>query len=619
MCGICGVCGIGDKPLVERMLSTLRHRGPDDAGTYSDNNVTLGHARLSIIDLSEKGRQPMSNENGDVWLAANGEIYNFITLRDALEQRGHRFYSKSDSETIIHAYEEHGLDFINKLSGMFAFALYDGKRKRLILARDPIGKKPLYYTHDGNLLFFASEIKAILEAGVIKGVDEVGLKAYLAYQHTLGERTLFKGIKRVPAGNMLIFEQGTLQMQKYWDIKTNRVQAGDDYFIKKLRALLEESTRLRMIADVPVGAFLSGGIDSAAVSALARPHAKEEFHTFFVDFETASESEYASMVSKHLDTVHHELTISAEMVAKDLPRIAWHYDEPLGDAAIINNYYLSKEAQKYVKVVLAGEGGDELFGGYPEYARSLRLSKVYSLPSFTKNTACALAARIPGTGNIYRMGNRISRISGFFCQNSFEEAHLYTRRQLNDAEMKYLTGFNGTSDVQSLIIYPDKMDNTLDRMLALDCKNLLPEKFLMKADKGTMANSIEERLPLLDKDIIQFAFSIPPSLKINRGQEKFILRKAVEDLLPPKIVNRKKQGFGTPVNTWVSGIMKDSVYRKLEKGELLREFVKKDRMESLLRNFDRNPTHRARTIWTLFVLELWHEVHFKEDEGLTTE
>jgi len=609
MCGICGIYGIEDNAPIQQMLSVLRHRGPDDKSIYRDGVFSLGHARLSIIDLSEKGRQPMSNEDGTIWLAVNGEIYNFMELRAELEKKGHRFYSHSDSETIIHAYEEYGMDFLDKLRGMFAFALYDKKKKRLILARDPIGKKPLYYYFDGRVFFFASEIKAILEAGVKKQIDEVSLQAYLAYQHSLGERTLFRGIKKVLAGNVLILEQNKLSIRKYWDIVENITKADDDYFINKLRALLEESTRLRMIADVPVGAFLSGGIDSACIVALARPYAKDEFHTFSVGFETFSELAYAKIVSQYLHTTHHEIVITPEMVKRDLPRIAWYYDEPLGDAAIINNYYLSKESRKYVTVVLAGEGGDELFGGYPEYRRGLKYSNYFKMPGLFRAAVKHIVDLIPGKGNIYMAGNRIHRFADILCQPTFEKAHLFTRRQMSDAEIRYLTRLD-SPDIDSLLIPSSQMSDPLNQMLALDCKNLLPEKFLMKADKGTMANSIEERLPLLDKEIIEFAFSVPSNLKIRGGQEKYILRKAVEDLLPPEIVNRKKQGFSTPVDAWINN-MKDWVYQTIDGGELVKDYFKKDKIRLLLDDFNIRPNYRARTIWTIFALELWYDTYFK--------
>ena len=610
MCGICGIYGVEDRALIQRMLSVLKHRGPDDEGIYTDANISLGHARLSIIDLTERGRQPMSNEDGNVWLSVNGEIYNFMELRLELEKKGHRFYSNTDSEAIVHAYEEYGLDFIDKLRGMFALALYDKKRQRLILARDPIGQKPLYYHSDGETLVFASEIKAILAAGVKKDIDRDALYAYLAYQYTIGEKTMFKGIKKLLPGTMIIQEPGELRTNKYWDIKENIISGSDAYFIDKLRTLLEESTRLRMIADVPIGAFLSGGIDSSIVVALARPHVKDEFHTFSVGFETFSELEYARIVSQHLGTTHHEIMITADMVVQDLPQIAWHYDEPLGDAAIINNYYLSREARKYVKVVVAGEGGDELFGGYPTYKRGLEFISLFKIPPIFRNTAQCFFDLIPGKDNISTFGSKVHKFASYFTQPTYEKAHLYLTRQMNNAEIDYMTKMK-SPNVDNFAIYPQGIGQPLNKMLAIDCNNLLPEKFLMKADKAIMANSVEERLPLLDKEIIKFAFSVPQELKIKNGQEKYILRKTVNDLLPEQIINRPKVGFGTPVGYWLSGKMRDLVITRLDKGDLIADFFKRDKIEALLQNLDRAITYRPSVIWTLFALELWYEVHFK--------
>lgn len=612
MCGICGIYGIEDRDSVQRMVSLLRHRGPDDSGIYTDTNISLGHARLSIIDLSERGRQPMCNEDGSIWLIVNGEIYNFIELRAELEKKGHRFYSNSDSEVIIHAYEEFGLNFLDRLRGMFALALYDKKARRLTLARDPIGKKPLYYYFKDGRLIFASEIKAIFQAGVKKEIDETALQAYLAYQYSLGEQTLFKGVKKVLGGNMLVLADGKLTINKYWDIKENIIQESDDYFIKKLRALLEESTRLRMIADVPVGAFLSGGIDSSAIVALARPHARNDFHTFSVGFETFSELEYARIVSKHLGTVHHELIITGAMVKEDLPKIAWYYDEPLGDAAIINNYYLSREARKYVKVVLAGEGGDELFAGYQNYARNLMFFDFFKLPPFARAIVRTAIGAIPGKSNPCSLGSQVYRLASFLSQPTFEKAHLYYTREMSDALLRATSQLK-YDDIESLAIAPPEMLQPLNKMLALDCKNLLPEKFLMKADKGTMANSVEERLPFLDREVIEFAFSIPKRLKIHRGQGKYILRKAVEDLLPPEIVNREKFGFGTTVGHWLENELGETVHQKLSEGSLLRQVMRPKQRAFLSGNLDKAIKRSPSFVWTLFALELWYDVHFKED------
>ena len=623
MCGICGIYGIENRALIERMLSVLKHRGPDGNGIYTDDNISMGHARLSIIDLSEKGKQPMSNENGDVWLVVNGEIYNFIELRSILQKEGHIFYSSSDSEVIVHAYEEYGLDFIKYIKGMFALALYDADKKRLILARDPIGKKPLYFFFHEGILAFASEIKALLKVHHPHKIDDAALWSYLAFQYTIGNKTLFKGIKKILPGTMAIIEENQMSFQTFWNISEDITEISEQFAITKLRHLLEESVRMRMISDVPVGAFLSGGIDSSAIVALAKPFADETFHTFSVGFETYSELDYASIVSNYLNTEHHELKISGSDVIKNLKHIAWIYDEPLGDAAIINNYFLSREANKYVKVVLAGEGGDEVFGGYPNYQYNSKMFKVLR-PGFINNTVSVILNKIPinyinyGCYDPSRLAKYI-RYAKIFSDTTFERIHLNTTRKMMDDEIRSLTTLQ-PQNANDSAIFIKGLSNPLNRMLAVDCKNLLPEKFLMKADKGTMANSIEERAPLLDVDIINFAFSLPPSLKIKDNQEKYLLRKAVSNLLPKEIINRPKQGFGTPVGSWMENELQDVVIQTIEEGSLLKNIMKsglKCQTEEIIKKgIKKNPFK----VWTLFALELWYDIYFtnwKEDPYIT--
>ena len=530
MCGICGIYGQENKTQIQKMLDVLKHRGPDGQGIFSDKNITLGHSRLSIIDLSENGKQPMSNEEGDIWLSVNGEIYNFKELRYQLEKQGHHFYSNSDSETIIHAYEEFDLEFIKKLRGMFALALYDRKKELLILARDPIGKKPLYYAnHQGNLIF-ASEIKSLLAVGFPRVVDKTALWSYLAYQYSLGEKTLFQGVQKILPGHMLILHEKKVAIRKYWDIVENVINENEEYFAGKLLKLLQKATKLRMNSDVPVGAFLSGGVDSSAVVALARPYYDNNFHTFSVGFETFSELPHAKKVSEFLDTTHHEVQITSKMVLKDLKKIAWFYDEPLGDAAIINTYFLSKEAKKYVTVVLTGDGGDELFAGYLNYSYNPRIYSLLRNPVINK-LASAVTNQFykryyPSNFNFI---NKKVRYLGFFLDSSFDRIHLNTQRNHGDQEIENISSLPYV-DINTYANFPEAQQTTLGKMLAVDCKNLLPEKFLMKVDKGTMANSVEARIPLLDVELIQLAFTIPPQLKIKNGQEKYIMRKAVQGI-----------------------------------------------------------------------------------------
>ena len=613
MCGICGIYGQDNKIAVQKMLDVLKHRGPDGEGVFSDKNITLGHSRLSIIDLSENGKQPMSNEEGDIWLSVNGEIYNYKELRNQLENLGHHFHSNSDSETIIHAYEEFDLEFITKLRGMFALALYDQKKNLLILARDPIGKKPLYYANHQGCLIFASEIKALLESGFPRDIDKTSVWSYLAYQYPLGERTLFLGVLKVLPGHMLLVDTKKVTVRKYWDISEKILPATEDYFADKLLQILQTATKLRMNSDVPVGAFLSGGIDSSAVTALARPYyGDNNFHTFSVGFETFSELRHAKKVSEFLDTDHHEVHITSNMVLKDLKKIAWIYDEPLGDAAIINNYFLSKEAKKFVTVVLTGDGGDELFAGYLNYSYNPRIYSLLRNPVIKKMAGAV-------TNQFYKrfypypsqFVNSKMRYLSFFLDSSFYRIHLNTQRNMGDKEIEKISSLPHV-DINTYANFPETQQTLLGKMLAVDCKNLLPEKFLMKVDKGTMANSVEARIPLLDVELIQFAFTIPPHLKIQNRQEKYILRKAVQGLLPREILHRPKQGFGTTVGQWMQDDLHELVLQKISEGQLLNEILKNDFRIQLLNKHKKTTRDSSSEIWTLFALELWYDTFFVE-------
>ncbi|MDO8873690.1 MAG: asparagine synthase (glutamine-hydrolyzing) [Methanoregula sp.] len=611
MCGICGIYGQENKILIQKMLDVLKHRGPDGQGIFSDKNITLGHSRLSIIDLSEHGKQPMSNEEGDIWLSVNGEIYNFKELRAQLEKRGHHFHSNSDSETIIHAYEEFDLEFIKKLRGMFALAIYDRKKELLILARDPIGKKPLYYANYQGCFLFASEIKALLEAGFPRILDKTAFWSYLAYQYPLGEKTLFQGVQKLLPGHMLILNEKEVIIHKYWDIVENVINENEDYFAKKLLEILENATKLRMNSDVPVGAFLSGGIDSSAVVALARPYYTNNFHTFSVGFETFSELPYAKKVSEYLDTDHHEVQITSEMVLKDLRKIAWIYDEPLGDAAIINTYFLSKEAKKYVTVVLTGDGGDELFGGYLNYSYNPRIYSLLRNPVISKMAGAVtnLFYKRYYPFNSHFINNKM-RYLDFFLDSSFDRIHLNTQRNLGDKEIENISSLPYV-DINTHANFPEAQQTSLGKMLAVDCKNLLPEKFLMKVDKGTMANSVEARIPLLDVELIQFAFTIPPQLKIKNRQEKYILRKAVQGLLPREILQRPKLGFGTTVGQWMQDDLQEIVLQMIHEGPLLKDTLKNDARLHLIKNLNKKIRYSPSEIWTLFAAELWYDCYFR--------
>lgn len=617
MCAICGLYGCENKFIIKKMCDVLSHRGPDGEGLYIDSNICLGHRRLSIIDLAG-GDQPIHNEDETIWVIFNGEIYNFMELRSELEKNGHKFYTNSDTEVLVHLYEECGDKLVYKLNGMFAFAIWDSINKRLVIARDPLGKKPLYY-YFNNVLIFASEIKAILEAGVIKEVDVDALYSYLAYQYTVGENTLFKGIKKLLGGHLLTVEKGKLSIKQYWDIEENIYYDSEANLIKKLRCLLEKSAKYRMIADVPIGAFLSGGIDSSSAVALTRPMI-DEYHTFSLGFETFSELASSKRVSEYLDTIHHELVLTSDVVFKEIAKIAWYYDEPMGDPAIISNYFLSKLAKKYVKVVIAGEAADELFGGYYNYKIGLAYHRLFLIPHinyFLGRVADPLMSK-----GLYKY--RFEHLLECLTKSNFELAHLNTYRAITDWELRQLTEVS-SSNLEKSIIISDKVQNPLNKMLYVDCKNQLPEKFLMKADKATMANSIEERLPFLDKNLVEFAFSLPPNLKIKNGVDKYILRMAVRNLLPQEIVSRKKQGFGTPVYHWIQNDdFKTSIVETLNNNELLIKFINREQTYKIINDFkkskcsDKNKyndklfyNYKDMMIWTLFTLGMWYDTFFR--------
>ncbi len=630
MCGIAGIYGNSDTHatpnIIHRMVSVMNHRGPDDKGLYVDSQIALGHARLSIIDLSEAGRQPMTNEDGAIRMVFNGELYNYVELRKELVAKGHWFRSQSDSEVIVHAYEEWGQGCLNRFNGMFGLAIWDSRSRTLVLSRDPMGEKPLYYWWDRGVLIFASEIKAILVAGVKPGVNQDALAGYLALQYSVGRQTLFKGINKILAGEVMVVEEGQRPtILRYWDVQAGELlpQVTDADCALLLRERLDISAQIRMRADVPVGAFLSGGIDSAAVVALAKPHAKSEFHTFSVGFETFSETPYAETVAKYLGTTHHNLTIKAADVANDIRRIAWHYDEPLGDAAIINNYYLGKAAHDQgVKVVLAGEGGDELFAGYRHYKIGMRWHWWYNLPKFVRYHYPALSwLKTPDDGRVDTVFGRLQHLALFFNQDSFESAHQYMLAVMGLSEQHRYCRLADYRFMTRMIPH-EHFDDPLDDMLVTDCKNLLPEKFLMKADKAVMASSVEERLPLLDKNVVELAFSIPSRLKLHNGQEKYVFRQAVKDLLPPEIVNRPKQVFNTPVRVWLrEKELSRMAVDALTNGELIKEYFKMDALKPLIRRLRLGETGgnggiwgrtETNVVWTLFALQLWYDTWFSK-------
>ena len=521
MCGICGFYGRKDRPLLEAMAGVLIHRGPDDSGFYEDELVSLGHRRLSIIDLSPQGRQPMANEDNTVWLVFNGEIYNFQDLRAELENKGHSFRSHTDSEVILHSYEEYGLDCVDNFRGMFAFALWDTKKRRLVICRDRIGKKPLYYWQNGERLLFASEIKSLLCCReILREVNRDGFYSFLAFQYVPGVETAVKNIFRVPPGNMLIAENGTVKLREYWSIRKIVNSGGDispDKAIERMGHLLEESVNLRLVSDVPLGVLLSGGLDSSSITALISSSGVKSIKTFSAGFgEESDEFKYARIVSGEFNAEHREFIVRPDNLSLMLKKIIWHMDEPIADGGAFATYMISEVVKEYVKVILVGEGADELFAGYSWH-----------------RLAGAGFALVPGA-----IKNR-----AYFYLNTFY------RGKKNQPDIYH--GFEERFNLKGV------RRDFLSRMMFFELENLLPNCLLMKVDKMTMAHSLEARAPFLDHKLIEFAAALPAGFKIRGCTNKYILRKFMEKKLPPEIVNRKKRGFLVPITKWLNGELKE--------------------------------------------------------------
>jgi len=521
VCGICGFYGRKDRPLLEAMAGVLAHRGPDDSGFYEDELMSLGHRRLSIIDLSPQGRQPMANEDNTIWLAFNGEIYNFRDLRAELEKKGHSFRSHTDSEVILHSYEEYGLECVDNLRGMFAFALWDTKKRRLVICRDRIGKKPLYYWQNGERLLFASEIKSLLCCREIpREVNRDGFYSFLAFQYVPGVETAVKNIFRVPPGNILIAENGTVKLREYWSIR-KIVNSGEDnspdQAVERMGHLLEESVRLRLVSDVPLGVLLSGGLDSSSITALISRSGVKSIRTFSAGFgEESDEFKYARTVSREFNTEHREFIVRPDNLALTLKKIVWHMDEPIADGGAFATYMIAEVIKQYVKVILVGEGADELFAGYSWH-------------------------RLAGPGFAFVPQALKSR--AYFYLNTFY------RGKKNHPDIYH--GFEERFNLKGV------RRDFLSRMMFFELENLLPNCLLMKVDKMTMAHSLEARAPFLDHKLIEFAAALPAGFKIRGCTNKYILRKFMEKKLPPEIVNRKKRGFLVPIAKWLNGELKE--------------------------------------------------------------
>ena len=554
---MCGICGFNweDKELVKAMTKILEHRGPNQGGIYTDKNISLGHRRLSIIDLSAAGTQPLSNEDGTMLIIYNGEVYNFQELRQELEAKGHRFQSHTDTETIIHGYEEWGEEIVQKLNGMFAFAIYDLAEKKLFLARDRLGVKPLYYCWNGEKFIFASEIKSILLAEVPRQINLQSAREYLKLRYVPGEETLFVGIKKLLPGYTLTLKNKQLQLKQFWDVPLPQIKKVSLEEAKnKVLELLNDSVRRRLIADVPVGVYLSGGIDSGAITALASKLKAEPVKTFSIGFDYNSEVdelEQARKTAQHFQTEHQEIVIN-EPIVPLLPKLIWHFDQPHGDPVIIPNYKLSQLASQKVKVVLAGEGADEIFGGYVQYKSFLMAQKARMIPSVIKSNLTKITPlKVLDKFFDYpsSLGSKGKEKLVDFFENKEDGAayqELTSILSHKDKELLFTEKLKSITEKDQQ--FSPQRKPLLNQMLYTDLKEWLPNYILYINDRMTMANSIEGRTPFLDYRLVEYSTTLPANWKLNGSTTKFILRQALKNVLPE--TQTKKHAFFMPLDKW---------------------------------------------------------------------
>ncbi len=623
MCGICGMYHTHSQRPVERdglqaMMDSMAHRGPDDAGHYMEGPLGLGFRRLSIIDLSG-GKQPMFNEDGTIVVVFNGEIYNYQEVRTALVAHGHVLHTNSDTEVIAHLYEDFGDDCVSHLRGMFAFAVWDSRRRHLLVARDRLGIKPLYYTLAGGDLVFGSEIKVLLHhPGVQARLSLPALGHFLSLKYVPAPHTMFENVVALPPGCLLTCdEQQGVQVRPYWDVAfTNDYdpRISEDEYTEQLDALLRECVRMHLMSDVPFGAFLSGGVDSSTIVALMSEFLNEPVKTFSVGFEGKGESEselpFARMVAERYATEHYDVMVTPQDYV-DLSRtMLWHLDQPIADQATLATYVVSRLASQHVKMVLTGEGGDELFAGYGRYAGE-RVSPLFQhIPMGVRGGMLGLSRRLPGLRRpklvLYALchTDEVTRIFNWFpLFNSDMKAAL-----LSDTLKHALEG-HATRDVFAEQLARTNATHVLNRMLYVDTKLWLPDDLLARGDKLGMATSLEARVPFLDHKMVEFAASLPPNLKLKRLTRKYLLKKVSRRLLPDTIIDRKKKGFPVPIALWFREDIRSFVHDTLAPDTIKRRglfdpaFVAR-----LLHEHDTSMADHSVMLWGLINVELWHQL-----------
>lgn len=626
MCGISGKVDFEnpkiEESLLRRMNQTLVHRGPDEEGIYLSEHVALAHRRLSIIDL-KGGHQPMSNEDGSLWIVFNGEIYNFPELRETLMAKGHLFKTSSDTETILHLYEEEGMECVTHLRGMFAFAIWDSPRRRLFLARDRVGKKPLYYFHHRKRFVFGSEIKAILQDDTVpREVNEESLHHYLTFGYSPSPHTMFKGIFKLPPAHFLVVDGNGIRIKSYWSLQYQEKWKGSlPELEERLLEKLKEAVRIRLLSEVPLGAFLSGGVDSSTVVAIMSQICQTPVKTFTIGFEDEDYSEirYARKVAEHLHTEHHEFVVKPEAM-EVLPKLIWHYNEPFGDSSCIPTYYLAKLAREYVTVALNGDGGDESFAGYDRYKAgkaSTWLDRFPRLVLLAGSKAASFLDTWSSNGDRGRYTKAKNFLEALCCYSSLGERYSrwvnyfepHEKEALYEEAFRQRLNGNLSSELFCRYLHSEEVLEVVDQLMHLDTMTYLPEDLLVKMDIATMAHSLEARSPFLDHEVMEFAARLPEEMKLRNWTSKYILKRISARFLPREILSRPKMGFGVPIGRWFRNELHPFLYDiLLDTRSLRRGYFKKEILKLLLEEHTQKKKDHSFKLWALLNFELWHEM-----------
>jgi asparagine synthase (glutamine-hydrolysing) len=620
MCGICGFTW-PDTAIAEKCNQVIKHRGPDQSGIFASEGITLGHRRLSIIDLSEQGRQPMANEDGSLQLVFNGEIYNFLELRESLRNKGHCFASQADSEVILHGYEEWGEECLQHLRGMFAFALWDRHRQQLFVARDRLGIKPLYYYHQSGRFAFASEIKGLLAIPEIpRQVNFPALYDYLGFEFVPSPRTMFEGISKLPPGCYLKFSNNGLEIQSYWDLQFSVGWSSPEEAVEGMRTLLRETVGLHLISDVPLGVFLSGGLDSSTLVALMRQLGVNPLRTFSIGYPDPSFSElpYAQMVAERFETDHQVLMIP-EVTPQDLEDAVWHLDEPMTDLSALPLFLVCREAKKQVTVCLSGEGGDEIFAGYDRF-RASKFDHYYRrLPGWLREKCIYPAVkRLPdqpqkkGAINILKRfieGSHQPLDGGHLRWQYFMSPEWET--QLFQKDFKSRISADPFAAIRGFRERCPSKDR-LDQEVYIDLKFVMPDSVLMKVDKMSMAHALEIRVPFLDHRVVEFSTTLPSSWKLKGFETKAIFRQALKGWLPDTIVNRGKQGYSLPIKNLLREGLKAYMVSLLNESPIIRQTIRLPFLNQVIQeHLDRVQNHNH-LLWALMNVAIWHRHFFPQ-------